>query len=388
MPDSYAIDMSKDQVFSCQVQGSLIDAYDLIIKDLSNNTLYDSTKVTLNPVLYDKDTLNITIPANSISTKGQIKFTIATYSGSSNAISREIPFYNSSTPSATLAITSPITTKKINLQTIYTQAENVQVQSYQYFLYDSTGTTIIEQSDLIFSGKLQYSFDGLIDATSYQTQCIITNSYSQTVDTGKITFNVDYLQPNINLIPTATVNSDLSAIELVIGKVVQNIGLSTGTTTYVDNFLVPGNTGLQLLDNTSMVYWNVDISNIFTITFDWETNGFINGKIIKLEDDSGNYLEIGYNPSTDVSSWDSETIIDTNISLDLTKAFDDTADGAIFLNNIFSLSTFYLDVNGTVIEGIPIHLNSDVYVFGIRNQELIIQQSNQIVDIIKPWWIS
>lgn len=346
-PDSYAIDMSQNQIFSCQVQGSSIDAYDLIIKDLSNVVKYDSTKITLNPVLYDKDALNITVSATPSLTKGQLKYTITTYSGANSAITREVPFYNASTPTTTLSITSPVANKQINLTTVYSQAENVAVQSYQYFLYDSTGITILQQSDVIYNAKLQYSFDGLLNSTTYQAQCIITNAYSQIADTGKITFNVNYSQPNINLVPSTTVNSDLSAITISIGQATQNIGSSTGTSTYIDNYLTLGNTGLQLLDSSSTAYWSVSIPTVFTNTFDWQPNGFVNGKLGRAEDNSGNYFEFGYNGSS-----------------------------------------FYVNINGYIVNGKTLALNSNVYVLGIKNSELIVQQSNVILDDIKPWWIS
>ena len=346
-PDSIAIDMTKDQVFSCQVQGSSVDSYQLIIKDLANTVLYDSTKISLSSVLYDKDTLNITVLANTITTTGQLKYTITTFSGTNSATTREVSFYNYATPTATLSITSPVANKQINLTTTYSQTQSVPVQSYQYFLYDSTGTTILQQSDIIYNAKLQYSFDGLLNSTTYQAQCIITNAYSQIADTGKISFNVSYSQPNINLVPLTTINSDLSAVTINIGQAIQNIGSSTGTLTYIDDFLTLGNTGLQLLDNTSTAYWSVNIPTVFTGTFYFYPNGFTSGKITRLEDNSGNYFEIGYNGSS-----------------------------------------FYVNINGYIVNGKTLALNSNPYVLGIKNSELIIQQSNVILDDVKPWWIS
>ena len=345
-PDSYAIDMANNQVFSCKVQGSSIDAYQLVIKTLANVTKYDSTKVTLSPVLYNDDTLNITVTGGSVTEKGQLKYTIKTFSGTNSATTREITFYSATTPTATLTITSPVANKQVDLTTVYTQSQSVPVQSYQYFLYDDAGTTVLDQSDLIYSGKLQYSFDGLLDLTTYKARCLIINSYLQTADTGLIEFEVDYLQPNINIVPTAEVDEDLSAIKLGIGEVVQNIGSSTGTIAYIEDFLIVGNTGLQLNSVTDTAFWNMDIPVTFSSTHNWVANGFVSGKIIDFVDDSSNYLEIGY-------------------------------DG----------TNFYLDINGDVISGSVLALNSDVYVFGILNQKVVICQSNIIIDIIKPWWI-
>lgn len=392
-PDSYAIDMSENQVFSCKVQGSSIDAYQLVIKDLSNVTKYDSTKITLGSVLYNDETLNISIPVGSVTDTGQLKFTIKTWSGINTATTREIPFYSYSTPTATLTIASPITSKSITLTTVYTQTQSVPVQSYQYFLYDSTGTTILQQSELFYTEKLKHTFDGLLDSTSYKAQCKITNKYLQEVDTGKILFSVDYAQPNISITPITTVNEDLSAVEIDIGQAIQNVGSSTGTIGYIDNYLIVSNNGIQLLDGISTVYWNINIPALFTNTFAWQANGFSDGKIIKFEDGLGNYLEIGYDIDLVSSpSWNLETIIDTEMLLDLNKTYELTEDGSILLSDLFdseaALGAFYLNLNGSLVSGIPLYLNSGVYVFGIRNQEVIIQQLNIIIDIIKPWWVN
>lgn len=391
LPDSYAIDMSLDQIFSCRVQGSSIDAYRLIIKDLSNVTKYDSTKITLSTVLYNDETLNITVPANSVTTRSQLKFTIQTFSGVNSATTREISFYNYSTPTAALSIVSPVISKQIELTTIYTQTQSIPVESYQYFLYDSTGSTLLQQSDLFYTEKLKYIFDGLLDATSYQAQCIITNKYSQIVDTGKISFNVDYTQPNINITPTTNINEELSAVEIGIGQAIQNIGESTGTINYIDNYLVVGNTGIELVDDISTIFWNVNITADFTDTFTWQTTGFTDGKIIKYEDSLGNYLEIGYS-LYDNPVWFSDTIIDTERTLDLNSTYELTEDASVFLNDLFGINiivgSFYLNVSGVLVIGLPMNLNSDPYVIGVENSKVYIQQNNTILDIIKPWWIN
>jgi len=389
-PEGIAYDFSLPQNFSSQVNGSVISFYQDIIRRVDTNAiLYDSTKTAISPAIYDKETLTKTISAGSIIYFGFIKWTRTVWDNSGNsAISREVGFYSYSQPTATLSIISPVASKQITFTTSYAQLQSIPVESFQYFLYDSTGLIQLQQSDLIYTERLQYTFDGLLDATSYKAQCIITNKYKQVVDTGKISFSVDYSQPNISITPTTTVNDALSAVEIGIGQAIQNIGTSTGTLSYINDYLVVGNTGVQLLDATSTISWNVNIPTDFTNTFNFDPNGFTSGKIIKYEDSIGNYMEIGYNSSINVSAWDSETLIDTEISLDLNKTYELTDDSSYFLNDMLGLGVFYLNLSGFLVNGIPLHLNSNVYAFGVLNSKVVICQSNIILDIIKPWWIN
>jgi hypothetical protein len=348
IPDGIGIDFSLDQDFTSQVNGSKIVYYqDIIYKVSDNLVLHDSTKIAISPAIYNGDTLINTVTGGTITFKGFVKWTRTVWDDLTNfATTREVGFYSATTPTAILTIASPVANKQVDLQTAYNQAENVPVQSYIYYLYNSTGTTILQQSEVIYDEKLQYSFDGLVDGTTYQAQCIITNTYLQTVDSGKVVFSVNYLSPNINIVPTVVVNSDLGAVEIGIGQVIQNIGSSTGSIAYINNYLIPNNTGLQLLDSGSTVYWDVDIPADFTLTFDWNSNGFVSGDIVKLEDDDGNYYKISY-------------------------------DG----------NKFVLDLNGVITNGSNVALNGFVYVFGLLSQELYIYQNNVLVDYLKGWWV-
>lgn len=62
------IDATVNNTFSCYLNsegGTNINKYKLLINDLNGNTVYNTGDVTLSPVLYNKDTLNITVPSTS-----------------------------------------------------------------------------------------------------------------------------------------------------------------------------------------------------------------------------------------------------------------------------------------------------------------------------------
>lgn len=343
-PNGNAVTLaSTPVVFSSQVNGSLITHYqDIIYRADTGATLYDSTKLAVSPNLYDKDTLSKTVSSGTVTYTGSCKWTRTLWNGTPFATSREVQFYSASTPTATLSVSSPITTKSNLFTTVYTQAESVAVESYQYFLYDSTNA-LIDQSDVIFSQRLSYTFDGFLDATTYKVQCLITNIYGQVADTGLVSFTVDYSQPNIYFTPTISLNGPLSAVEIGFSEVSQVIGTSSGTISYIDNYLTTGNVGLQLLNSSAYVSFDVSIPNTFTQTITFDPNGFTSGVIISY--DNGVY-DIGY-------------------------------DGTRFY---FS---YYINFEKLYEYGTVMALNTNPYVIGVRATDVVICQNNVIIDTIK-----
>lgn len=67
------IDATKDNVFSCYLNadgGTQINKYNLTIKSLTGTQVFTTGDVTLSPVLYNQNTLNITVPSSSTMING------------------------------------------------------------------------------------------------------------------------------------------------------------------------------------------------------------------------------------------------------------------------------------------------------------------------------
>jgi len=72
-PEQTAIDATASNTFSCYLNaegGTQITEYDLTINDLDGNEIYTTGDTTLSPVLYNKNTLSITVPSTSGMTNG------------------------------------------------------------------------------------------------------------------------------------------------------------------------------------------------------------------------------------------------------------------------------------------------------------------------------
>jgi len=100
--------------------------------------LETTNKTTLPTTLYDKQLFSFTLPANTITFKGAVKWQL-TYWNSSNAgenvSSGEMIFTSMSTPVAVLNATSIITNKSFTFSSTYTQSENIPIKKYNYSLY-------------------------------------------------------------------------------------------------------------------------------------------------------------------------------------------------------------------------------------------------------------
>jgi hypothetical protein len=187
-----------------------------------------------------------------------------------------------------------VTTKSYTFNATYTQAENVGWKYYQWSLYNSNGV-VIEQSNEITTGAIQYTFDGLIDTTTYGIGLILENQDGVKLSVGIIYFTVDYASPSVTNVPTTNVLCDKDAIQLSWDKILVNAGIAEGTGTEPYYSLVAdqpytGGSSVQMESNSSHIYWYVgssaspvDISLNSTTYLYWTTNDeLFSGNIVLL----------------------------------------------------------------------------------------------------------
>jgi hypothetical protein len=102
------------------------------------DSLTTVNKTALPSILYDKDTFSTTIPANTITQRGALKWQITFWNSNNNGenvSSSEIVFFNMSTPSVGFTVNNPITSKSNTFTSTYTQNENIDVQRWKMDLY-------------------------------------------------------------------------------------------------------------------------------------------------------------------------------------------------------------------------------------------------------------
>jgi len=163
--------------------------------------------------------------------------------------------------------------------------------NYTFELYDST-QAVIESSGLITNFNILHTFSGFSNGDNLSVRVFGNTTGGQIFDSGLKAFSVVYAEPDINLKPEAIVDNTKGTVTVSRGEAIQIIGTSSGTISYIDNFLYDGNKALSLLNASSSASFNVTIPIDFTLSFKWQPNSSsFTGKIIQLDD--GAY-EVGY----------------------------------------------------------------------------------------------
>jgi len=102
------------------------------------DSLKTSNKTALPTMLYDKQLFSFTLPANTITQKGAIKWQLTLWNNNNNGenvSSGEMIFTSMSTPTSVLNAPTTITNKSFTFTSTYSQAENIPIKKYNYSLY-------------------------------------------------------------------------------------------------------------------------------------------------------------------------------------------------------------------------------------------------------------
>lgn len=369
--------------FSCTVQGNLYDAYQLKIYNMSNVLIYDSTKILLSPSLYQDDILTHELTASTLTNGTQYFYTFTVYQGTTSVTSKQTTFYCYGNPTVSMVVPSEITSKKHLFTATYSQAESISSNTWNMTFLDSNDEIIFTTPNS-YSGNLSYEFDGFISGNAYSVYTTITNQQNVTIQSPIYTFTTTYASPSLITVPIATLLPDLSATKIEWSPAVQVTGVIIGESEYLSGLFISANTGLKLgiiwddidtVDDTiifdeadiydesygasilfndlfgksndpNYVEFEVDIPEKFTLTIDYIPSvSFQGGKMIRLENISGSYFEIGYNPE---------------------------------------IGCYYYDNNGFVLNSIPKEFLTNPCLIAIKGVEVLIISNNIIYDYIRP----
>jgi len=293
-PKNEVRDMSVNQTFSCNVDGMRCTDYQIKVYKVSDNTeLLDTTKLALTPYLSDGELLEHIITGGTIpnSATESYKWTIEVWNDTENVLSREFQFIGKTEPILTFSVASPITTQSYTFTGSIAQAEGDIVNNYTFELYD-LNYNLIETSGKITSFNISHEFDGFTNGDDLYIKLNGITTGGQTFESDFESFNVAYSSPSIEMTPLAEVDNYTSLIEVSRGEVEQIIGVVTGDSEFVEDFIYEGNNALQLDNDTTYVEFEVDIPIHFTLKFKWKPlNNDFEGKIVQLDD--GAY-EVGY----------------------------------------------------------------------------------------------
>jgi len=234
-PQNSAIDADELNRFSWEHQGSAQTDYRVYVYNNSTGALlHDSTKTTSTNEYYD-------LPALTLSNGVECKWYVATYSGTASEDSSYEFFLTETTPDATF--TDPIfsatpvpslTTQDYTFKVDYDQDEDIAIKRFKFTLYNSAGTTEIDTSDWVYEFTPEWIFEGMVNNTTYQIECLVETQDDIQGTTGKESFEISYTvpsnAPNIELIP----NNSNGSIYVSWGALKQAEGtVSGGTSAYV-----------------------------------------------------------------------------------------------------------------------------------------------------------
>lgn len=293
-PYNVAIDATLTNTFSCTLQGTRIDKYRLYIYDNSDNSLdYDTGDVVISPAKYNNDQLEINIPANTLVNGKEYKWQVKTFEGINNVLSIPVLFKTNKTATISFTVPSTIENQAYDFIGTYTQDDGIPIEYYYFVFKDSDGDIILQQ-DRNYDQRLEYTFDGFNNNTNYTMQVFGATQNGMAVNSPIYSFSTSYPQPNVNIIPSITQDKKTSISTIAWGNLTQINGSVTGTYEYINDFMYTGNKALKL-DSGSVLNYNINVPEMFTLKFVWDVPTELNsGIIVELDGIAKNY-KFGYN---------------------------------------------------------------------------------------------
>ena len=220
------IDATVANTFSLQLNGnSACTDYQLIImqNDTNSTLVYDTGKVTLGTPLYPRDyennvqRLSITVPSNSGMVNGYAsgyKWSIILWSSPTVYItSNDTFFWAKADPYFTVNSVGTVASKNVTITATYTQANGAPLEWFEWVLYDTAGN-VVKDTGKVYSQEVKFTFDGLLDDTTYDFALSGETDDGVTVPTQTGTFSVSYSATAITGDVTVTCDKDTGAISV------------------------------------------------------------------------------------------------------------------------------------------------------------------------------
>lgn len=264
-------------------------SYRIIITRISNSVVvFDSTRVTLSQPLYDKETLTHTVPSGTLITGVEYTWSIETYfNATEHTKSGDVYFNAYRDPTIVLPALTTVLAQQHTFIPIYSHPDNIASKRFKFILYDVVGL-IIKETTWSYSGNIRCTFDGLVSGNIYRVRVLVEDQNGITVNHERV-FNVSYVTPSMEVIPTAELIPEQGAVMINWVGVVQIPGVVTGVSSYQTNFAYANNTALALIGESS-IRFTVAIPQNFITTFIVGLPLGFSGIICRL----GTNYDIGY----------------------------------------------------------------------------------------------
>jgi hypothetical protein len=183
-----------------------------------------------------------------------------------------------------MIITSPVG-QNITLTATYLHPENILIQRYKFILYDSQDI-VLQDSGWIYLQIISYQVDGLLNDSTYKTECIVVDQNELQSTTGKIQFTTHYVMPqNIDKLLITPLDR-YGAIQLSWSDIKQIFGYADGSYSFVTGKF---NSGVSLDRGTTLRY-NQTIPKDFSAIYFCKLPSYFQGDFIRI----GSDLAVGY----------------------------------------------------------------------------------------------
>lgn len=290
-PYGTSIDARYNNSFSAQINGNNIINYTLQVLSINNVVVYTSGLVNIaaNP-LFDKDILDVIVPANSLVNGNTYKWKLTVGDGVNSVTSREILFFAYKVPTVSVSIPETITSRSFEFVGSYSQENGIPVRTWRMELVDAD-YELLESSGDSYSGNIRYSVDSLVNGRDYSL-ILYFETETGYKDTQEYNFTVSYDESSSTIKPTATSIQNLGAMEINWANPVVINGDLIGTHNF--NSKIAELYSLRMMSDASLEY-EVDIPPIFTMSFIISIKDYVGGRWVfcrLLSDDEP--LEIGY----------------------------------------------------------------------------------------------
>lgn len=220
---------------------------------------------------------------------------------SNGLTSNDIYFLARSKANLTYSIPSTINTKSYNFQATYTQNEGVNWKYFEWILYDRIGE-VLQDSGKIYSGIVEYEFDGMINGNTYGVSMKIETEYGEIATIPITYFQVAYdvitIDYEVNVTPLCDTNANLVSWQSFLTN--QGYSIGEGSPPYynlVKNQPYIGGSSVQINTN-SKVYWYVgserykyNVPYNSTIYINWQGAEGYEGDLFEME---GSPVELTY----------------------------------------------------------------------------------------------
>lgn len=163
----------------------------IIYRNENLDVIYDSTVTSFK--------LEQIIPANTLvnGKKYIIKCQSFDHEGVESALSEGMLFYTFATPDFDFEnITETITSSSFHAVIRYYSPDFEDVDSYKFYLYDSTKRQLLESKSLYDDVDISYTYRGLESNTHYFFRCIGITVNGMELDTGYVEIHVKYENPS------------------------------------------------------------------------------------------------------------------------------------------------------------------------------------------------